>query len=53
MNDVMIEVLSTFLPYVSPIIFVLGAIAVSDRLREMLVNSFTQSAGDKKRRVDF
>lgn len=49
-NEVLNAAMNIFLPYFTPIIFILLAVAVSDRLREMITSSVMVSGG--KRRTD-
>lgn len=47
-NQVLQSALTLYLPYFAPIIFILSAVVVADRLRIMMTDSFDLS---KKRRT--
>lgn len=44
---------SGIMPYLAPLIFIIGGVAVADRLRDLLVNAFNKSAYSSKRRGDY
>ena len=48
-NQVLQAAVTMFLPYFTPVIFIIGAAAVADRLRDMVVTSFLGSSVNDRR----
>ena len=51
-SEVLNVAMTTFLPYFTPVIFIILSIVVADRLRETIVSAFVSSAYGNKRRTD-
>lgn len=47
-NEVLQAAVTMFLPYFAPVVFLIGAIVVADRLRDMVTTSFLSSANGKR-----
>lgn len=47
-NQVMQAAVTMFLPYFTPVIFLIGAIVVADKLRDMVVTSFVGAANGRR-----
>lgn len=48
-QDIVSTAFAQVMPYLAPTIFIVGAITISDRLRDLVVGAFTRSAGTKRR----
>lgn len=51
--DMILVVVKGILPYLSPIVFIIGAVTVADRIRDLMVTAFNRSAYGSKRRGDY
>lgn len=52
-NDIVSTAIGSVMPYLAPIVFLIGAFTVSDRLRDLIVNAFTKAAYGTKRRGNY
>lgn len=52
-QDMIVVVVKGIIPYLAPIIFIIGVVTVADRIRDLMVTAFNRSAYGSKRRGDY
>lgn len=52
LTEVVQAAITLFLPYFTPIVFIIGAVIVADRLRDLITSSFLMSANGNGRRTN-